>query len=150
MTYDEAVEEALCFGWIDGRQLPQDEVVIRQHSAPWRPGGTWARSNKERVERPEREGRMTEAGRRVIEVARADGSWAALDEIDGQIVPDDLAAALAANPEGGAQFAGFSPSVRRGYLRWIKSAKRQATRQQRIEDTARPAAQGIKEPRRRP
>ena len=150
VSYDEAVEEALCFGWIDGRQLPGDESLVRQHFAPRRPGGTWARTNKERVERLEREGRMTEVGRRVIAAAMADGSWAALDEVDAQVVPDDLAVALAANADGGAQFAAFSPSVRRGFLWWIKSAKRPATRQQRVEDTVWLAAQGIREPRRRP
>ena len=150
VAYDEAVEEALCFGWIDGRQVPQDAAMIRQHFAPRRLGGTWARSNKERVARLEREGRMTEAGRRVIAAAMADGSWAALDEIDALTVPEDLAAALEGNPEAAVRFAGFSPSVRRGYLWWIKSAKRPATRQQRLEDTVWLAAQGIKEPRRRP
>jgi uncharacterized protein YdeI (YjbR/CyaY-like superfamily) len=73
ITYDEAVEEALCFGWIDGRVQPIDERRVRQHFAPRRAGGTWARTNKERVERLEREGRMTEAGRQVIEAARRDG-----------------------------------------------------------------------------
>jgi uncharacterized protein YdeI (YjbR/CyaY-like superfamily) len=149
MTYDDAVEEALCFGWIDGRVQPIDEHRVRQHFAPRRPGGTWARSNKARVEALERAGLMTEAGRRVVEAARRDGSWQALDEIDAQVVPDDLAAALAGNPKAAAQFEAFSPSVRRGYLWWIKSAKRPATRAQRIEDTAWLAERGIREPGRR-
>jgi uncharacterized protein YdeI (YjbR/CyaY-like superfamily) len=150
LTYDEAVEEALCFGWIDGRQVPFDEAVIRQHFAPRRPGGTWARSNKERVERLEREGRMTDAGRRVIEAARRDGAWAALDEIDALVIPPDLAEAFVANAAGSAAFSSFSPSVRRGFLWWIKSAKRPETRRQRIADTVWLAEHGIKVPGRRP
>jgi uncharacterized protein YdeI (YjbR/CyaY-like superfamily) len=149
LPYNDAVEEALCFGWIDGRQVPHDAVVVRLHFAPRRPGGTWARSNKERVERLEREGRMTEAGRRVIEAARLDGSWTALEEIDAMVVPPDLAEAFAASPAGAAAFESFSPSVRRGFLWWIKSAKRPETRAQRIGDTVWLAERGIKVPGRR-
>ena len=150
LTYDAAVEEALCFGWIDGRVQPIDEARVRQHFAPRRPGGTWARSNKERVERLEREGLMTDAGRRVVDAAKRDGSWIALDDIDALVVPPDLAAGLAANPTAATQFVGFSPSVRRAYLWWIKSAKRPETRARRVEDTVWSAERGIREPGRRP
>ena len=150
LTYDAAVEEALCFGWIDGRQVPYDSDWVRQHFAPRRPGGTWARSNKARVERLEYDGRMAEPGRRVIEAAKLDGSWAALDEIDALVVPPDLADALAASRAGSSAFESFSPSVRHGFLWWIKSAKRPETRAQRVEDTVWLAERGIKEPRRRP
>lgn len=149
VTYDEAVEEALCFGWIDGRTVPHDATLLRQHFAPRRPGGTWARSNKERVERLEREGRLTEAGRRAIEAARRDGSWSALDEIDALVIPPDLAEAFGANPAASAAFESFSPSARRAFLWWIKSARRPTTRAQRIADTVGLAEQGIRVPQRR-
>lgn len=150
VSYDEAVEEALCVGWIDGRQVPVDARLVRQHFAPRRPGGTWARSNKERVERLEAAGLMTDAGRRVIEQAKADGSWMLLDDLEAEGVPDDLAAALAANPAAGAKFAAFSPSARRAFLWWIRTARRPETRASRIADTAWCAEQGIREPRKRP
>jgi uncharacterized protein YdeI (YjbR/CyaY-like superfamily) len=150
ITYDEAVEEALCFGWIDGRVQPIDDTRVRQHFAPRRPGGTWARSNKERIERLERVGLMTDAGRRLVDAAKRDGSWNALDDIDALVVPADLAAALDANPAAATQFDGFSASVRRAYLWWIKSAKRPETRARRVADTVWSAERGIREPGRRP
>jgi uncharacterized protein YdeI (YjbR/CyaY-like superfamily) len=150
LSYEDAVEEALCFGWIDGRVQPIDEHRVRQHFAPRRPGGTWARSNKERVERLERAGLMTQAGRRVVEAARLDGSWQALDEIEAIRVPDDLVAALAENATATAHFEAFSPSVRRGFLWWIKTARRPETRARRIADTVWLAERGIREPGRRP
>lgn len=149
-TYDEAVEEALCFGWIDGRMQPLDEQRFRQHFAPRKRGGTWARSNRERVARLEADGLMTDPGRRVIEAARADGSWSALDDIDALVVPDDLAAALASSPAAAASFDGFSASAKRAFLWWIKSAKRPETRRRRIEDSVWLIERGIREPRRRP
>jgi uncharacterized protein YdeI (YjbR/CyaY-like superfamily) len=147
-SYEEAVEEALCFGWIDGRMQPLDERRLRQHFAPRKRGGTWARSNKQRVERLEAEGLMTDVGRRVIEAAKRDGSWNALDEIDSLVIPDDLAAALASNPVASANFERFSASIKRGFLWWIKSAKRPDTRLQRIADTVWLAERDIREPRR--
>jgi uncharacterized protein YdeI (YjbR/CyaY-like superfamily) len=149
LTYDEAVEEALCFGWIDGRVQPIDDQRVRQHFAPRRPGGTWARSNKERVERLEREGRMTPAGRRVVETAQRDGSWNALDDIEALMIPPDLAAALRHNAAAAGRFEAFSPSVRRAFLWWIKSARRPETRARRIADTVWSAEHGIREPGRR-
>ena len=150
LTYELAVEEALCFGWIDGRVQPIDATHVRQHFAPRRPGGTWARSNKDRVARLERDGRMTAAGRAVVEAARTDGSWNALDDIEAMVIPPDLQAALDGNPSAAAQFDGFSPSARRAFLWWIKSAKRPATRAQRVADTVWRAERGMREPGRRP
>jgi len=149
LSYEGAVEEALCFGWIDGRQQPHDAQRVRLHFAPRRPGGTWARSNRDRVERLEREGRMTDAGRKVVEAARRDGSWDALRDIEDLVIPEDLAAALAADVEASSRFAAFSPSVRRAYLWWVKQARRPETRAARIADTVALARAGIKEPRRR-
>jgi uncharacterized protein YdeI (YjbR/CyaY-like superfamily) len=149
LSYDAAVEEALCFGWIDGRVQPVDEARVRQHFAPRRRGGTWARSNKERVERLERDGLMTEAGRQVVRAAMLDGSWHALDDIDAMIVPPDLQRALDAHQTASTQFDSFSPSARRGFLWWIKSAKRPETRAKRIDDTIWLAERGIREPGRR-
>jgi uncharacterized protein YdeI (YjbR/CyaY-like superfamily) len=146
--YAEAVEEALCFGWIDGRTQPFDEGHTRQHFAPRKKGGTWARSNKERVERLEAAGLMTDAGRAVIESAKADGSWDALNSVDDMVIPEDLAAALSENPAARTNYDAFSASVKKAYLWWIESAKRPETRAQRVSDSVWLLERGIREPKR--
>lgn len=94
LTYDDAIEEALCFGWIDStaRRLDDDRYTVL--FTPRKRGGTWARTNKARVERLIAEGRMTPAGIAVIEAAKTDGSWTVLEDAENLVVPDDLAAAL--------------------------------------------------------
>jgi uncharacterized protein YdeI (YjbR/CyaY-like superfamily) len=144
VSYDEIVEEALCFGWIDSRSGTVDEERSKLWLAPRRRGSGWLRLNKERVERLSVEGLMAPAGMRVIEVARADGSWAALDEVEAGVVPDDLAVALAALPPARAEWESFSLSARKGILQWIASAKRPDTRAKRIAETAELASRGLK------
>ena len=142
VAYEDAVEEALCFGWIDGVLNPVDADRSAQWFAPRRPKSTWARSNKERAARLEAAGLMTDAGREAIAVARANGSWESLDVIDALIVPDDLAAALAASAGAREHFDGSSASVRRMALAWVYQAKRPATRAARVEQIAAVAARG--------
>lgn len=140
--YEEAVLEALCFGWIDGkaRSLDAERMLVR--FSPRRPGSGWARSNKERIARLEAEGLMTEAGRRVIDAAKADGSWTVLDSVEAMVVPDDLAAALEAEPGAREGFDANSASARKALLGGIAQAKRPETRAARIAETVRRAAQG--------
>jgi len=94
LTIAQAVEEALCFGWIQSRLKPLDPGRFAVRFSPRRKGSLWARSNKERVARLEAQGRMTDAGRAAIERAKADGSWTILESVEDLIVPADLAAAL--------------------------------------------------------
>lgn len=140
--YDDAVTEALRFGWIDslGRRLDDDRTMV--WFAPRRKGSGWSRSNKVRIARLEAEGRMEPAGRAVIEAAMADGSWVLLDDVENLVVPDDLAAAFDRHAGSGEVWEAFSPSVRRGILEWIVRAKRPDTRSRRVEETARLAARG--------
>jgi uncharacterized protein YdeI (YjbR/CyaY-like superfamily) len=142
LTYDEAVEEALCFGWIDSVVNRLDGDRFKQLVTPRRPGSAWARSNKARVERLLEQGLMEPAGLAAVEAAKADGSWSALDDVEDLVVPDDLAAALAAEPAAARYFYGLSDSARKLSLYWIASAKRPETRAKRIEQTARNAAEG--------
>jgi uncharacterized protein YdeI (YjbR/CyaY-like superfamily) len=142
VSYEDAVEEALCFGWIDGVLGRVDDDRTMQWFAPRKPRSTWARSNKERVERLEAAGLMTAAGRRAVELARANGSWESLDVIDALIVPDDLAAALAALPGARELFDASSASVRRSALAWVYQAKRPATRAERVSRIAAVAGRG--------
>lgn len=141
-SYDELVEEAMAFGWVDsiGRKLDDDRTML--YFSPRKRGSGWARPNKERIERLERAGLMTEAGRRVVEAAKADGSWTKLDDVEDGVVPDDLAAALAARPGAREHWDAFPRSARRGVLEWIVQAKRPETRAKRIEETADLAAKG--------
>jgi uncharacterized protein YdeI (YjbR/CyaY-like superfamily) len=150
MTYDEAVEEALCFGWVDSRagRLDDDRSMLR--FTPRRPGSAWSRSNKQRVERLLEQGRMTEAGLRLVEQARRDGSWTLLDDVEDLVVPDDLAAALGQRPPAREHWDSFPRSVRRGILEWIVSAKRPETRRRRVLETAERAAVGERANQRRP
>ena len=142
MTTDEMVEEAIAFGWIDSVPKKLDDDRFMVWVAPRQPGSNWSRLSKERAGRMEAAGQMAEAGRRAVEQAQADGSWAALDDVEDLVVPDDLAAALDAAPPARAAWDGFPPSTRRGILEWILNAKRDTTRAKRIEETARLAQQG--------
>lgn len=141
ITYDEAVEEALCFGWIDSKVRTIDDERFQQLFSRRKPGSTWARSNKERVARLVRQGRMTEAGMAAVERAKADGSWTVLEEVDALEMPPDLTEALAADETAAANFEAFSPSIKKGFLWWVRSAKREQTRAKRIAETVRLAAE---------
>lgn len=132
LTYEEAVVEALRFGWIDARTRPSDGIRTAQWFSPRRPGGTWAATNKARIARLEADGRLEPAGRRMVERAKADGSWTILDGPEAGIVPDDLAAAFEAHPGARATWDAFPASVRKAHLTWIALAKRPETRAQRI------------------
>lgn len=132
LAYDEAVEEALCFGWIDSRVRRLDEEHFRQWYCPRRPGSIWSLPNKQRVARLVETGLMTPAGMARIEAAQADGSWEVLDQVEALEIPDDLAAALAAAPGAAAGLGAMAPSQQKQYLYWILSAKRAATRAARV------------------
>ena len=142
LTYDEAVEEALCFGWIDSVVNRLDADRFKQLLTPRNRGSGWARTNKERVGRLIAQGLMENAGLAAIEAAKADGSWQALDDVEDLVVPDDLAAALAADPAAAGEFDGFTSSVRKMILYRISEAKRPETRARRIEQTVAAAAAG--------
>lgn len=142
MSYDEAVEEALCFGWIDSKPRALDAHRTMLWFAPRKAGSGWSAPNKRRVERAIAAGRMTQAGMEKVNAAMADGSWCLLDAVEALAIPPDLAAAFAAHPGADAQFAAFPPSARRGILEWIAQARRPDTRARRVKETAELAAQG--------
>lgn len=140
--YEDAVVEALRFGWIDSKGGKVDDERTMLWFAPRKASSAWSRSNKVRIERLEREGRLEPAGRAAVEAARANGSWSLLDDVEDLVVPEDLTAAFAKHPGARAQWDGFPPSARRAILEWIRQAKRPDTRSRRVEETARLAAQG--------
>ena len=140
LDYDAAVEEALCFGWVDSTGGHVDDERGKLYFAPRKPRSVWAASNKLRVERLLAEGRMAPAGLAAIERAKANGSWEILDAVERLEVPDDLAAALERRPPAAANFAAFTPSARKALLGWVALARQPATRAARIAETAEAAA----------
>ncbi len=140
IDYEEAVEEALCFGWVDSKPGKLDAERSRLWFAPRKSGSGWSRPNKDRVARMTAAGRMAPAGIAKVEAAKRDGTWDLLNDVEALDVPPDLAAALAANPPAAEHFAAFPRSVRRGILEWILQAKRPETRAKRVAETARLAA----------
>ena len=141
VEYDAAVEEALCFGWIDSKPRTLDHEPSMLWFAPRKPGSGWSRPNKQRVARMIKAGQMMPAGQAKIDAAKADDSWSALDAVEALDVPDDLQQALAAAPSAQQHFDAFPRSVKRSILEWIANAKRPATRARRVAETARLAAE---------
>jgi uncharacterized protein YdeI (YjbR/CyaY-like superfamily) len=144
VAYAEAVEEALCVGWIDATQRTLDEQRSIQWFARRNPRSGWSRSNKERVERLIAAGLMLPAGLAAVDEARRRGTWTMFDDVENLVVPDDLAAAFDANPPGRTHWEAFSPSSRRAILAWIQQARRPETRLKRITETATLAARNEK------
>ncbi len=140
ITYEDAVEEALCFGWIDSKPRALDAARTMLWFAPRKPGSGWSRPNKLRIARLVELGRMSAPGSAVVEAAKRDGSWSKLDDVEDLVVPPDLADALRRHRGAAAHFAAFPKSARRGILEWIANAKLAATRARRVEETARLAA----------
>jgi uncharacterized protein YdeI (YjbR/CyaY-like superfamily) len=142
LTYEEAVLEALCFGWIDSKGSKLDEERTMLWMSPRKRGSGWARTNKVRIEQLLADGLMTPAGLALIEEAKQDGSWTLLDDVENLVVPDDLAAALDTHPGARERWDALPRSVRRGALEQIVQARRPETRARRIDEFARVTAQG--------
>ena len=142
--YDEAVDEALCFGWIDSKPNKRDEQSYYQYFSPRNPKSNWSQINKEKVRRLTAENRMAPAGLAMVKLAKETSTWTALEDVDNLVVPPDLQEALDQNPTAYEYWQQFPPSTRRGILEWIFSAKRPETRHRRIEKTVQQAAQNIR------
>lgn len=139
----EAVEEALCFGWIDSRPGKIDAARWMLQFAPRRPGSAWSKGNKARIERLQAAGLVAPAGLAAIERAKRDRSWSALDSADALELPIDLVRALERDPASSAGWERWPPSTRKRLLFWISDAQRARTRQDRTARTARGAKEGI-------
>jgi uncharacterized protein YdeI (YjbR/CyaY-like superfamily) len=141
VSYDEAVEEALCFGWVDSKPGKLDDERTMLYFAPRKRGSKWSKPNKERVARLTEAGLMASAGLAKVEAAKRDGTWTALDAVEALEVPPDLAAALALYPKAAEYWDAFPRSVKRGILEWILNAKKPETRAKRVGETARLASE---------
>lgn len=140
VTYDEAVEEALCFGWIDSLPRRFDDERSKLLFTPRKPKSVWSKLNKTRIEKLIENNLMTESGSVKIEAAKQDGSWNALDASDNLEIPNDLAKAFERDNGAKKNFESFTDSVKRAILSWVFSAKRDETRAARIEKTIAMAA----------
>lgn len=143
VSYEEAVMEALCFGWIDGMLRRVDDESHMLRFTPRKPGSVWAASNKARVGRLIAEGRMRPEGLALVEEAKRRGEWDRVDEReDVSVVPHDLAAALAEDATAREAWERLAPSHKKMYLSWIEDAKRPETRARRVAETVRRAREG--------
>ncbi len=136
LRYEEAVEEALCFGWIDSQVRGMDATRYLITFTPRRPASNWSKLNRQRVERLQREGLMTAAGIAAVEEGKRTGSWFLLDAVERLEVPDDLDGALSSDASARLNFEAFPASARKEYLYWVLSAKRPETRARRVREVA--------------
>ena len=144
VSYDAAVEEALCWGWIDGLTNRWDELSYAVRFTPRKPGSVWSESNVTRVERMIAEGLMMPAGQALVDEAKRRGTWDEAASGRLEVTPPDLEAALAADPTALARWRDWAPTYRRQYIYWVLDAKRPETRQRRVAEVARRAAAGLK------
>lgn len=136
ITWSEAVDVALCYGWIDSKKIKIDAETSHQFFSQRKPNSTWSKINKEKVRQLIESGQMKQAGYESIETAKRNGSWSILDEVEELIIPHDLKAEFDKHPESQAYFESLSKSVRKMLLQWLVLAKRPETRQQRIREIA--------------
>ncbi|MCU0914432.1 MAG: YdeI/OmpD-associated family protein [Planctomycetes bacterium] len=138
LTYVEAVEEALCFGWIDGilKRIDDEKHTVR--FTPRRKNSIWSESNKKRVARLIEENRMTEAGLVKVREAQANGQWdKAVVREDPTLVPPELTTALAQNAPARQNFETLAPSYRKQFIYWVGMAKQDETRRRRVAEAVR-------------
>lgn len=142
VTYEESVIEALAVGWVDSLGNKLDDERSMLWFSPRKPASGWSRPNKERIELLEQEHRMLAAGRRAVEIAKANGSWSLLDDVENLVVPADLVLAFEECPGAQENWDAFPKSARRGILQWIVQAKTASTRAKRIVEAAEKASRG--------
>jgi len=142
--YDEAVEEALCFGWIDSKANKRDDQSFYLYFAQRKPKSNWSKLNRERVGKMVKQGLMTPSGQAFIDIAKKTGTWTALVDVQNSVIPDDLQKRFDKNKTAFENFKTFSPSSKRIILEWIMNAKKAETRQKRIDETVRLASRNLK------
>lgn len=144
VSWSDAVDEALCFGWIDSTRRSAGNDSFIQFFTRRKASSTWSKINKEKIERLINEGLMTEAGLSVIELAKKNGSWGILDQVEELVIFEDLEIAFQ-QVEGSKEFfLGLSKSVRKSILQWVVTAKRAETRQKRVAEIAERSGQKMK------
>ena len=144
MRWEEAVKEALCFGWIDSTVKSLGDGKRRQYFCPRKPKSAWSKLNKTYIKELSKEGLMHSSGNKKIADAKKDGSWTALDDVENGIVPEDLQKEFDLNPEAFANYKNFRWTYQKSYLYWLQQAKRPDTRAKRISEIVKNCAANIK------
>jgi uncharacterized protein YdeI (YjbR/CyaY-like superfamily) len=142
--YDEAVEEALCFGWIDSVKNKRDHESAYQYFGKRKPGSKWSKLNKERVRKLMKAGKIHKSGLAMIDLAKKTGTWTALDEIEKMVMPPDLAKHFKRSKTALRNFEAFPPSTKKAIYHWIISARQEATRTKRVIETVRLAEKNVR------
>ena len=144
VSYVEAVEEGLCFGWIDSVANKRDDTTFVMYFASRKPKSVWSKINKERIHRMISTGLMMPAGLLKIEEAKKDGSWSTLDSVDNLLMPPVLKKGFSKSKKALKNFEGFPSSVKKQIYHWVNTAKREETLKKRIEETVTLAAKNIR------
>ena len=144
VNYEEAVEESLCFGWVDSIAKKRDDESHMQYFSQRKAKSNWSKSNKERVARLIEQGLMHASGQAMIDLAKKSGTWAALENVQRSILPEDLKTLFLKNKIAEKYFQAFPPSSKRIILEWIQNAKKPETRKQRIKQTVLLAAKNLR------
>jgi len=144
LSWSDAVDQALCFGWIDSTRKTIDDESYTQYFCKRKAKSNWSKVNKEKIERLIEQGHMEEAGLRSIAIAKENGSWTILDAVEALTVPEDLQAALEQHNGALEFFDSLSKSAKKNLLYWVISAKRSETRQKRILAVAENASKNLK------
>jgi uncharacterized protein YdeI (YjbR/CyaY-like superfamily) len=144
MRWEEAVKEALCFGWIDSTVKKLDDERRRQYFCQRNPKSVWSKLNKTYIVELIAENKMHDSGSLKMIAAIKDGSWTALDDVENLVVPKELQIALNNSPKAYENYQNFSPSYRKNYLSWLNQAKREATREKRITEIIRLCSKNVK------
>jgi len=144
LNWSEAVDQALCFGWVDSISKPIDKETYMQYFTKRKPKSQWSKINKDKVQTLMKEGLMEQAGMHSIEIAKENGSWTFLDEVEALVIPEDLNIELKMHKDSMQYFDGLSKSIKKALLYWVHSAKKIETRQKRIIEIVENAGQNRK------
>jgi uncharacterized protein YdeI (YjbR/CyaY-like superfamily) len=144
MRWEQAVRVAICYGWIDSTVRRLDEQRRYQLFTPRKAKSVWSKINKAYVDHLLKEELMHESGMKSIEIAKQNGTWESLDDVEQLVLPADLKLAFSKNKKAFANYLSFSPSYRKSYLYWLNQAKREATREIRITAIIKLCAENVK------
>ncbi len=144
ISYDEAVDEALCFGWVDSKPNKRDHESFYQYFSVRNPASNWSRINKEKIRKLQDAGKLAPSGLEMVLHAKETGTWDALNDVENLVIPEEMLALFSQNPTAKTHFENFPKSVKRGILEWIFNARRPATRQKRINETVELATRNIR------
>ncbi|MEP2280029.1 YdeI/OmpD-associated family protein [Maribacter sp.] len=144
MRWEEAVQVALCYGWIDSTVKSLGDGKRRQYFCPRKPKSVWSKVNKNYIKELKANGRMHAAGLASIKIAKENGSWTSLDDVENGVIPEELQVAFNKNPDAFTNFKNFTHSQRKSYLYWLNQAKRPETRTKRVTEIVKHAEANIK------